>query len=341
VLDVNLGGQQLTYLVSDQVSQLTNFTQVENEQAASCHCDQTDRNYLVSAKDDCTQNPPVCGNGTLGSCGNIPQGSLPVNGRQVTCSDNLSTGISAEFKAMWEYLKYGKFYCEMTDAGARLAIKYTAIGEEADRNLYMDLSGKCLNEEYNTDGSVKDGGPKDHRELCLVQFGPMVIGCARANLHEKQRNQAAAYANDSTTPTAEETIPNFDFAKKVDKENLLWSEWHAFWGWTNDTRQVPEPQKVNKHINLLLFAPQINLSHSEADDAHLFLQADYTAQGWPVNRKKYEWCTCPSGTIALVLDSSGSSADCSVPSSSNLCENGFSTCVDYSNPAMDINLVSK
>jgi hypothetical protein len=95
----------------------------------------------------------------------------------------------------------------MTDAGARLAIRYTATGETADRNLYMNLSGKCLNEEYNTDGSMKDYGTKDHRELCLVQFGPMVIGCARANLHEDQRNQEAAYADD-------ETIPNLDFAKK-------------------------------------------------------------------------------------------------------------------------------
>jgi hypothetical protein len=326
----------LTYLVSDQVLQPTNFTPVENEQAASCHCAQTDRNYLVSAKDDCTQNPPVCGNGTLGSCGNIPQGSLPVNGRQVTCNNIPYTGISDEFKAMWNYLKYGKFYCEMTDAGARLAIKYTAIGEKDDRNLYMNLSGQCLNEEYNTDGSLKDDGPKDHRELCLVQFGPMVIGCARANLHEKQRKQEAAYADDST-------IPNLDFAKKVLQKDLLWSEWHAFWGWTNDTRQVPIPQKINKHINLLLFAPKINPLKTEADEFHLYSKTGNNAQGWPVNRKKYEWCTCPSGNIGFVSDPSEShaDADCSEASSSNLCENGFSTCVDYTNPGIEINLVSK
>jgi hypothetical protein len=97
VFDVNSNGQQLTYLGSDQVSQLANFTPVSNEQAATCHCTQTDKNYLVSAGDDCKLKPPVCMNGNLGDCGDIPEGSLPVNGRQVTCSDKPATGISDEF----------------------------------------------------------------------------------------------------------------------------------------------------------------------------------------------------------------------------------------------------
>jgi hypothetical protein len=131
--------------------------------------------------------------------------------------------------------------------------------------------------------------------------------------------------------------------KKVDTENLLFSEWHAFFGMKQDTRIVPVPKKVNKHINLLLFAPQINQSKSEGDDFHKYKDGDYTVQGWPVNQRKYEWCTCPSGNIALVSDSSQTTADadCSKPSSSNLCENGFSNCVDYSNPAIKIDLVSK
>lgn len=75
-------------------------------------------------------NSPVCVGGTLGDCGKVPKGSLPVNGRQVTCSDQKPSNVPAgQFKSVWNYLKFGKFYCEMTDTGARLTIGYTANGE--------------------------------------------------------------------------------------------------------------------------------------------------------------------------------------------------------------------
>lgn len=193
-----------------------------------------------------------------------------------------------------------------------------------------------MNEEYNSDGSLKDDGPNDPREMCLVEFGSMVIGCARANMHEKQRKQQDSYADS-------DNLDNLDYAKKVDKSKLVWSEWHAFFGWKTQTKKIPKKNQINKHINMLLFAPKVNRDRTDPDNFFLYKGTDWSKTDQPINQKKYEWCTCPSGEIALVSDSNLANADkdCNAESQDNLCEGGFSTCIDYGSSGTKIELISK
>ena len=176
----------------------------------------------------------------------------------------------------------------------------------------MNLDGKCLNQEYSNHGHrLEDPEP---RYLCLMQWGDLVVGCAKANLPEEYRDQTFKVDNQEGEDF---------FAKVFEEKSLKFSRWHTIFGHRFVNTNTDGSTPVKAWVSLLLIKPSINIENLQET-----AQDQLSPQDGLTNirtKKKWVFCSCPSGKKYFINDVD-TEPTCNSTTNDSLCQGGIVTC---------------
>jgi hypothetical protein len=238
-----------------------------------------------------------------------------VNGVEYQSADP-NAATESSFTDLFPWMRVGKFECNITQEGnARLSLNFNAHQDQTGSHvLSMDLTSGCMDQEYTKNAIKTDGKP---RHLCLVQFGDLFVGCAKANLPEEYRDQELKMAN------AAGATDSHGFARVFDESKLPFYRWHPFFGYRGNN----EAFTVKTWVNMLLFNPRVRQSAQPVAD----VATPENGKATLANSKKWVYCSCASGENYYIDDPSGDA--CDFNRNLEVCVGGSVRCLNYGGEA--------
>ena len=243
------------------------------------------------------------------SKGDVGLFTSSVNGIEYQPTDANAASTEADWTDLFPWMRVGRLECEIGAHGnAEIALNFNAHHDlTGDKRLALNLVSGCLDQEYTKNAIRTD--TKSHH-MCLVQFGDLFIGCAKANLPEQYRDQELRMAD----PAAAN-----EHAQIFDENQLPFYRWHPFFGF----RAANETFTVKSWINMLLFNPRVR----PAANAHPDVVTPQTGKTNVANFKKWLYCACPSGEN-YYIDDAGNDA-CNFDRNREVCAGGSVRCLNY------------